>query len=113
MAMQCGGWGSLDLDGKIIRGLKFFDARTFNLIAASYHNTAVSSLYIYRRFECDKQQMYEQHNIVRDGSFTPLDGQCSHNCLQAVSMSACCSERPELHTVVCYLGLDVLYSGQL
>ena len=49
----------------------FFDVRIFNPTAPSYRNTAVSSLY--RRFERDKQRMYEQR--IRDvemGSFTPL-----------------------------------------
>ena len=46
----------------------FFDVRVFN---PSYRRTAISSLY--RKFERDKQRMYEQH--IRDvemGSFTPL-----------------------------------------
>ena len=49
----------------------FFDVRIFNPTAPSYRNTAVSSLY--RRFERDKQRMYEQR--IRDVemvSFTPL-----------------------------------------
>ena len=40
----------------------FFDVRVFNPTALSYLSTAVSSLY--RWFEREKQQMYEQH--VRD-----------------------------------------------
>jgi len=46
----------------------FFDVRVFNPNASSYLKTVVSSLY--RKFEWDKQQMYEQR--VRDvemGSF--------------------------------------------
>jgi len=49
----------------------FFDVRVFNPNAPSYRRTAVSSLY--RKFERDKQRMYEQR--IRDvemGSFTPL-----------------------------------------
>ena len=49
----------------------FFDVRIFNPTVPSYRNTAVSSLY--RRFERDKQRMYEQR--IRDvemSSFTPL-----------------------------------------
>ena len=49
----------------------FFDVRVFNPTALSYRSTAVSSLY--KRFEREKQRMYEQR--VRDvemSSFTPL-----------------------------------------
>ena len=49
----------------------FFDVRVFNPTALSYRSTVVSSLY--RRFEREKQRMYEQR--VRDvemSSFTPL-----------------------------------------
>jgi len=56
----------------------FFDVRVFNLNASSYLKTAVSSLY--RKFERDKQRMYELHRRTVDaclddvemGSFTPL-----------------------------------------
>ena len=49
----------------------FFDVRVFNPTALSYRSTAVSSLY--KRFEREKQRMYEQR--VRDvemSLFTPL-----------------------------------------
>ena len=49
----------------------FFDIRVFDLTAPRYRNATVTSLY--RRFECDKQRMYQQ--CMRDvemGSFTPL-----------------------------------------
>jgi len=49
----------------------FFDAKVFNPNASSYCKTAASSLY--RKFEHDKQRMYEQCiGDVEMGSFTPL-----------------------------------------